>query len=81
MLQDVIRTMYNPKFIEELFRPQDIYTMASTRQIFDRLAHSSIMRLNETSMDKASAATGPPHAPTVHRCAAGGRAAADPPAL
>lgn len=52
MLQDVIRTMYNPKFISELFRPQDIYAMSSVRQVFDRLAHSSIMRLNETSMDK-----------------------------
>ena len=29
--------------------------MHSTRQIFDRLAHSSIMRLNESSMDKVSA--------------------------
>ena len=52
VLQDVIRTMYNKMFIEELFRPQDVYTMHSTRQIFDRLAHSSIMRLNESSMDK-----------------------------
>ena len=53
MLQDVIRTMYNPKFIAELFRGQDVYSMQSTRQIFDKLAHSSIMRLNESSMDKA----------------------------
>ena len=52
VLQDVIRTMYNPMFIAELFRPQDVYSMQSTRQIFDRLAHSSIMRLNESSMDK-----------------------------
>ena len=52
MLQDVIRTMYNPKFIAELFRGQDVYSMQSTRQIFDKLAHSSIMRLNESSMDK-----------------------------
>ena len=52
VLQDVIRTMYNKMFIEELFRPQDVYSMHSTRQIFDRLAHSSIMRLNESSMDK-----------------------------
>ena len=52
MLQDVIRTMYNPKFISELFRGQEVYSMHSTRQIFDRLAHSSIMRLNESSMDK-----------------------------
>ena len=52
MLQDVIRTMYNPKFLTELFRSQDVYSLASTRQIFDRLAHSSIMRLNQSSMDK-----------------------------
>lgn len=52
VLQDVIRTMYNPKFITELFRSQEVYTVHSTRQIFDRLAHSSIMRLNESSMDK-----------------------------
>jgi len=55
VLQDVIRTMYNPMFIQELFRPQDVYSMQSTRQIFDRLAHSSIMRLNESSMDKVRA--------------------------
>ena len=55
VLQDVIRTMYNPKFIAELFRGQDVYSMHSTRQIFDKLAHSSIMRLNESSMDKARA--------------------------
>ena len=53
VLQDVIRTMYNPKFIAELFRGQEVYSMHSTRQIFDKLAHSSIMRLNESSMDKA----------------------------
>jgi len=52
VLQDVVRTMYNKMFIDELFRPQDVYSMAATRQIFDRLAHSSIMRLNESSMDK-----------------------------
>lgn len=47
--------MYSAKFIEELFKPQEVYTDRSTRQIFDRLAHSSIMRLNETSMDKVRA--------------------------
>lgn len=52
VLGDVIRTMYTPMFLEELFKPQEIYTMASTKQIFDKLAHSSIMRLNKTSMDK-----------------------------
>jgi hypothetical protein len=52
VLADVVRTMYTPSFLEELFKPQDIYTVASTKQIFDKLAHSSIMRLNKTSMDK-----------------------------
>jgi len=52
VLCDVVRTMYYPRFIEELFKPQEIYSLQSTRQIFDRLAHSSIMRLNESSMDK-----------------------------
>lgn len=52
VLFDVIRTMYFPKFINELFKPQETYSMTSTRQIFDRLAHSSIMRLNGSSMDK-----------------------------
>jgi hypothetical protein len=52
VLCDVVRTMYYPRLIEELFRPQMMYTSRSTRQIFDRIAHSSIMRLNESSMDK-----------------------------
>lgn len=52
VLEDVIRTMYTPLFLEELFKPQEMYTNASTKQIFDKLAHSSIMRLNKTSMEK-----------------------------
>jgi hypothetical protein len=58
VLQDVVRTMYNPKFILELFRSQELYSVQATRQIFDRLAHSSIMRLNESSMDKVRQRTG-----------------------
>ncbi|CAD7937078.1 unnamed protein product [Amoebophrya sp. A25] len=52
VLYDVIKSMFFPRFLQELFKPQGIFTMASCRQIFDRLAHSSIMRLNESSMDK-----------------------------
>jgi len=52
VLQDVIRTMFARKFIDELFRPQPLYSRVSIRQIFDKLAHSSIMRLNTNSMDK-----------------------------
>lgn len=52
VLEDVIRTMYTPVFLEELFKPQEVYSNSSTKQIFDKLAHSSIMRLNKTSMEK-----------------------------
>lgn len=52
MLEDIIKTMHNENFMAELFKPHHMYSNMSTRQIFDRLAHSSIMRLNTNSMDK-----------------------------
>ncbi len=44
--------MFNSKFVEELFRPQELYPKKAVKHIFEKLAHSSIMRLNEASMDK-----------------------------
>lgn len=52
MLVDVINTMLAPSFIQEVFRPQDLYSLPSTRKVFEKLAHSSIMKLNATSMGK-----------------------------
>jgi hypothetical protein len=52
VLVDVINTMFSEKFLLEVFKPQRLYSSTSTRQIFDKLAHSSIMRLNQSSMDK-----------------------------
>eukprot|EP00951_Prasinocladus_malaysianus_P011747 scaffold86964_cov38-Prasinocladus_malaysianus.AAC.1 len=46
VLKDVVQTMFNQGFYAEVFRPQEVYNIGSTRQIFDRLAHSSIMRLS-----------------------------------
>lgn len=46
VLDDVVSAWFDQQFIEELFKPQHVYSMLSTRQIFDRLAHSSIMKLN-----------------------------------
>ena len=43
VLQDVVKAMYSPQFLSELFKPQEMYTAASTKQIFEKLAHSSIM--------------------------------------
>jgi len=44
--------MFNHKFVEELFRPQELYPKKAIKHIFEKLAHTSIMRLNEASMDK-----------------------------
>ena len=52
VLHDVTRAMFAPEFVNELFTPQPTYSQAATRQIFDKLAHTSIMRLSESSMDK-----------------------------
>lgn len=49
VLQDIVRTLLDPSFTKEkLFVPQEMYSLHSTRKIFDRLAHSSIMRLSES---------------------------------
>lgn len=51
VLQDIVRTLFDRSFVrEKLFVPQEMYSMHSTRKIFDRLAHSSIMRLSESRL-------------------------------
>lgn len=52
VLQDVTKSMFAPQFVQELMRRQELYTVVATREIFDRLAQSSIMKLSENSMDK-----------------------------
>lgn len=44
--------MFNSKFVSELFKPQELFSPKSMREVFDKLAHSSIMRLSTASMDK-----------------------------
>ena len=51
-MHDIVGTMFNKRFMEELFKPQDTYSKKAMRTVFDRLAHASIMRLNSASMDK-----------------------------
>lgn len=51
-MHDIVGTMFNKRFVEELFKPQDTYSKKAMRTVFDRLAHASIMRLNTASMDK-----------------------------
>jgi len=52
VLTDLTSTMCNKKFMDEVFKPQDLYTKKAIRSVFERLAHASIMRLNPNSMDK-----------------------------
>ncbi|XP_006777349.1 PREDICTED: protein OSCP1 isoform X1 [Myotis davidii] len=52
VLHDIILTMFNKSFIEELLKPQELYSKKALRTIYDRLAHASIMKLNQASMDK-----------------------------
>ncbi len=50
---EIVRALLTPTFLREVFRPQkQVYTVAALRAVFERLAHSSIMRLNSASMDK-----------------------------
>lgn len=52
VLREVIGAMYEPAFVDELFAPQEMYPLSAVKQIFTKLAHSSLMRLNTSSMDK-----------------------------
>ena len=56
-MHDITTTMFNKRFMEELFKPQELYSKKAMRTVFDRLAHASIMRLNAASMDKVRTPT------------------------
>eukprot|EP00345_Euplotes_harpa_P017065 CAMPEP_0168345106 /NCGR_PEP_ID=MMETSP0213-20121227/17319_1 /TAXON_ID=151035 /ORGANISM="Euplotes harpa, Strain FSP1.4" /LENGTH=204 /DNA_ID=CAMNT_0008353185 /DNA_START=1 /DNA_END=613 /DNA_ORIENTATION=- len=44
--------MFNKSFLEELFKPQERHSYTATKHLFTKLAHSSVMKLNENSMSK-----------------------------
>jgi hypothetical protein len=57
VLHDVAKTMFDREWVDNsLCIPQGMYTVASTKKIFDKLAHSSIMRLSESRCELS----GPP---------------------
>ena len=51
-MQDIVCNMFNERFLDEIFKPQEVCSKKGLRIVFDKLAHTSIMRLNESSMDK-----------------------------
>ncbi|XP_049800809.1 protein OSCP1 isoform X1 [Schistocerca nitens] len=52
VLTDIVSVMLNERFLQELFKPQEIYNKQALKKLFEDLAHASIMRLNTASMDK-----------------------------
>ena len=52
VMADIIMNMFCDGFLDEIFRPQELCSKKALKTIFERLAHTSIMRLNESSMDK-----------------------------
>ncbi|KAG1948306.1 protein OSCP1a [Pimephales promelas] len=52
VMNDIVSTMFNKAFLEELLRPQDLYSHRALRTVLTRIAHTSIMRLHPASMDK-----------------------------
>eukprot|EP01062_Namystynia_karyoxenos_P026150 TRINITY_DN20416_c0_g1_i1.p2 TRINITY_DN20416_c0_g1~~TRINITY_DN20416_c0_g1_i1.p2 ORF type:complete len:426 (+),score=147.13 TRINITY_DN20416_c0_g1_i1:108-1280(+) len=52
VLHDLTRALFNEPMITELLRPQPLYTFQQMRDLCDKLAQSSIMKLSTDSMDK-----------------------------
>jgi len=52
VLADIMSTMFNRPCLQLLFEPQPLYYRHALRHYFEQITHSSVMRLNETSMDK-----------------------------
>ncbi|UJR32153.1 hypothetical protein I4U23_019620 [Adineta vaga] len=52
VVNEIVGSMFNTRFLEEIFRPQELYPKKAVKHIFEKLAHTSIMKLNEASMDK-----------------------------
>uniref|UniRef100_A0A8C4DP87 Organic solute carrier partner 1a n=1 Tax=Dicentrarchus labrax TaxID=13489 RepID=A0A8C4DP87_DICLA len=52
VLNDIVWTMFSKPFMDELLKPQQLYSHRTLKTVLTRLAHSSIMRLNPASMDR-----------------------------
>ncbi|XP_061737509.1 protein OSCP1a isoform X2 [Nerophis ophidion] len=52
VLKDIVGTMFSQAFMDELLKPQQMYSHRTMKVVLTRLAHVSIMRLNPVSMEK-----------------------------
>ncbi|KAJ0003625.1 hypothetical protein NQD34_008723 [Periophthalmus magnuspinnatus] len=52
VLNDIVGTLFSKAFLDELFKPQQLYSHRTMKTVLSRLAQGSIMRLNPASMDR-----------------------------
>ncbi|XP_061839161.1 protein OSCP1a isoform X1 [Nerophis lumbriciformis] len=52
VMNDIVGTMFSKAFMDELLKPQQMYSHRTMKVVLTRLAHVSIMRLNPVSMEK-----------------------------
>ncbi|XP_041811726.1 protein OSCP1a [Chelmon rostratus] len=52
VMNDIVGTMFSKPFMDELLKPQQLYSHRTLKTVLTRLAHASIMRLNPASMDR-----------------------------
>ncbi|KAH8021637.1 hypothetical protein HPB51_016033 [Rhipicephalus microplus] len=51
-MSDIVAAMFGGRLVDELFRPQPLYSARALRSLFEKLTHTSVMRLSPASMDK-----------------------------
>uniref|UniRef100_A0A8C5DMP2 Protein OSCP1-like n=1 Tax=Gouania willdenowi TaxID=441366 RepID=A0A8C5DMP2_GOUWI len=52
VMNDIVGTLFNRAFMDELLKPQHLYSHRTMKTVLTRIAHASIMRLNAASMDR-----------------------------
>ncbi|XP_056270425.1 protein OSCP1a isoform X2 [Pseudoliparis swirei] len=52
VLSDIVGAMFSKDFMDELLKPQQLYSHRTLKTVLSRLAHASIMRLSLASMDR-----------------------------
>lgn len=52
VMNDIVGNMFSKAFMDELLKPQQLYSHRTLKTVLTRLAHASIMRLNQASMDR-----------------------------
>ncbi|XP_073338902.1 protein OSCP1a [Pagrus major] len=52
VMNDIVGTMFSKTFMDELLKPQQLYSHRTMKTVLTRLAHTSIMRLSPASMDR-----------------------------